>query len=60
VIDWYGYALLRDSVPLQDFLDLEELSIVARDRASAWESFRKHHPELYDGVIGPPAKKGGR
>lgn len=45
VIDWNAYALLTTVVPLPDFMDLEELAIVAADRKFAWDVFLANKPE---------------
>lgn len=45
-IDWRGYELLTTRVPLRDFLDLVEVSIVSRDRKGAWEDYLRRNPNI--------------
>lgn len=53
-IDWNGYHLLTSVVPLRDFLDLEEMSMVASDRKFAWDVFLQRHPEYLSKLRAKP------
>lgn len=49
-IDWQGYHLLTTTVPLRDFLDLEELALVAGDRKFAWDVLLTKNPGYMQGL----------
>lgn len=38
-------------MPLDDFLDLEELGIVARDRKAAWDLWLSRNPDVFRGQV---------
>lgn len=54
-IDWQAYRELTTRMPLTEFLDLEELALVQRDRNFAWDVFMANNPKLLRraGIVRP-------
>jgi len=49
-VDWRGFVLLSTAIPLRDFLDIEEVAVVARDRHFAWSEYLRKHPSVLTGL----------